>query len=215
MPEPQDDEERGGGDTPGADTYGVGRLLAFSDGVFAIAITLLVLNIPIPDLPKGATDADLQQALLHDGAGLAGFALSFYVVGTQWFVHHRLLRVVQRLTPALMWLNLGLLLFVCLLPFSTALLVRYGGLTLAVQLYALNVVVTNLLGVTMRVHLSWRRRARGSTWPLARSLVAPLVFLISIPIASWSPSYAELTWLLLIPTLRFLPGAPESGVGDA
>src|ERR1700730_2010910 len=111
-------------------SYDVGRLLAFSDGVFAIAITLLVLGIPVPNVPPGPDQAARLAATLSGTAGnLEGFALSFVLVGAQWISHHRILRGVTFSTARLLWLNLLLLLGICLVPFATSLLVRYGDTT--------------------------------------------------------------------------------------
>ncbi|HXM53795.1 MAG TPA: TMEM175 family protein, partial [Candidatus Dormibacteraeota bacterium] len=84
-----ENDERASGEQGGAtDAYGVGRLLAFSDGVFAIAITLLVLSIPVPDIPHGLGIAEANTRLAAGLGGLvpsfAGFALSFFLVGSNW-----------------------------------------------------------------------------------------------------------------------------------
>jgi uncharacterized membrane protein len=213
-----EDEERGSGPSPARrEAYDVGRLLAFTDGVFAIAITLLVLNIPLPQLRPGATNASLGTALLSQSIGLVGFGLSFYVVGMQWLLHHRLLRHLERVDGRLLAMNLGYLLFVCLLPFTTAVLVRYGDLALATAVYAGNVAVAGLLVMGIRVYLHRHRALLDPAAPHAtrlgyvRSLIPPGIFLISIPLA-WvqvSPggftfNLGMLCWVLLIPISRFL-----------
>ncbi len=80
----------------GRSGYDLGRTLAFTDGVFAIAITLLVLTIPIPRFPGSPTNAELWRALLGQAPHLIGFAVSFYVVGAMWVAHHGLLRHLER-----------------------------------------------------------------------------------------------------------------------
>jgi uncharacterized membrane protein len=213
----EDEETASGPSRARREAYDVGRLLAFTDGVFAIAITLLVLNIPVPQLASRATNVTLGTSLLNQSAGLIGFALSFYVVGMQWMLHHRLLRHLERVDGRLLSMNLGYLLFVCLLPFTTAVLVRYGDLAVATAVYAGNVAVAGFLVMGIRVYLHRHRALLDPAAPGAtrlgyvRSLLPPGIFLVSIPLA-WvqiSPggvsfNLGMLCWVLLIPISRFL-----------
>src|SRR5262245_35115433 len=95
------------------DQYEVGRLLALSDGVFAIAMTLLVLGIPVHPLTD-PSDTELQGALRNVLPDVGSFALSFLLVGTYWMAHRRLLKGVVRTDARLVWLNLFMLLLVCM-----------------------------------------------------------------------------------------------------
>ncbi len=197
VPEPQDDEER----PRSSDAYGVGRLLAFSDGVFAIAMTLLIFNLPIPHV----TSDRLVGALAGERASFLGFALSFFLVASQWVNHHRLLRPVTRTDAGLLWSNLALLFFVCLLPFSTGLFADYSNRArVAVAIYAGNLGLVGLAGCGLRLYLSGRATIRSpeGASPLRQQLRAwfwPMVFTASVPIAFWRPDVAELTWLLALP----------------
>jgi len=106
-----------------------GRLEAFSDGVFAVAITFLVLNIKIPgiDLPLGQLpdDTHLWPALLNEWPMLAAYATSFATIGVMWLNHHRLYEHIKRTNTVLMLLNLLLLLVIVFIPVPTALLAEY------------------------------------------------------------------------------------------
>jgi len=106
-----------------------GRLEAFSDGVFAVAITLLVLNIKIPgiDLPLSQLpdDTHLWPALLNEWPMLAAYATSFATIGIMWLNHHRLYIHIKRTNTVLMLLNLSLLLVIVFIPVPTALLAEY------------------------------------------------------------------------------------------
>ncbi len=106
-----------------------GRLEAFSDGVFAVAITLLVLNIRIPgiDLPpdKLLDDARLWQELLGEWPSLAAYVTSFATIGIMWLNHHRLFVHIKRTNTVLLLLNLLLLLIIVFIPVPTALLNEY------------------------------------------------------------------------------------------
>src|SRR5215469_16375933 len=98
---------------------GMGRILALSDGVFAIAMTLLILQIAIP---ATAGDGRLSRALLALWPRYLAYLLSFLVIARFWVIHHQAFRLIARFDTALVWLNLLLLLFVAFLPFPTSVL---------------------------------------------------------------------------------------------
>src|SRR5438128_6569292 len=106
-----------------------GRLEAFSDGVFAVAITLLVLNIKIPgiDLPPSQLqgDTDLWHTLGDEWPMLAAYVTSFAIIGIMWLNHHRLFVHIKRINTVLVLLNLLLLLVIVFIPVPTALLADY------------------------------------------------------------------------------------------
>jgi uncharacterized membrane protein len=183
--------------------YGVGRLLALSDGVFAIAMTLLVLDIPAPHLAN-PTEADLLQALLELRPNLLAFGLSFVLVGIQWLYHHRLFQDVSRVNGALVLMNLLLLLLVCLVPFTTAMLARYGDHATGAILYASNMAALGLSEVGLQV-VSWRGHllhprptATDQRRIVIRALIGVAVFVVSIPIAFVNATWAEYSWLALL-----------------
>lgn len=175
-----------------ADGYSVGRLLAFSDGVFAIAITLLVLNLPVPNLPHDASASEVTTALLALRPNLGGYALSFFLVGTYWIAHHRLLHQAHRLEGRGLWVNLFVLATVCLIPFSAGVLIRYGSSAPGLWVYAGNQVLTGLGFLLLRFEV----QRTGTFVPgsiLATSLTVP-VFLISMPVALWDVRVAYGVW---------------------
>jgi len=96
------------------------RLEAFSDGVFAIAATLLVLDLKVPDVKHG-----LVHALDAQWPSYASFVVSFLIIGTIWTNHHAAFEHIVRIDRRLLFLNLGLLLTVALIPFPTAILAKY------------------------------------------------------------------------------------------
>jgi uncharacterized membrane protein len=98
------------------------RLEAFSDGVFAIAITLLILEIRIPE---SGPDTDLAEELLHLWPSYAAYAVSFLVIGIYWVNHHSVFDHIARVDRPLLFLNLWLLLTVSFMPFPTAVFARY------------------------------------------------------------------------------------------
>lgn len=179
-----------------------GRIVAFSDGVMAIAITLLVLNIETPNLPTGRED-ELAGALFAQWPDLLSYAFSFAVIGRFWVVHHRFFGTLERFDPGLIVLNLFFLGLIALVPFTTDVLDRYGSEPLAPVLYALTVALAGLANWAMIRHALRRDlvrpEARVATLPFAarRSLIPTAIFLASIPIAPISPTAAELSWLLI------------------
>ena len=175
--------------------YGVGRLLTLSDGVFAIALTLLVLSLHV-DVTTPASE--LGGALREARPELYAYGLSVLVIGAFWTGHHRLYSHVVRVDAPLLWMNILYLGLVALIPYPTDLLGRYGHETDAVALYGAIVGLGALVGVGIAFyaeHESLVNRASASTaW--ARGLPIAVVFLASVPIALLSPKAAQFFWLL-------------------
>src|SRR6476620_7776241 len=106
--------------------FQLARMILFSDAVFAIAITLLALEIKVPAFDRHtATDAQLVESLGELIPKFFGFLTSFFIIGLYWTVHHRLFGFVVNYTYKLLWLNLAFLLTIVLMPFSTAFYSEY------------------------------------------------------------------------------------------
>lgn len=175
-----------------------GRIVAFSDGVFSIAITLLVLNLGID---KGLTEGQIDNALWDQREMFLSYAISFAVIGRFWLVHHRFFAEVQAFDGRLIGLNLVYLGWIVLIPFSSEVLGEYGGKTTAVVIYSVNLAVVVLLGLLM----SADARHRGLTKiddrthrenQIRASYIAG-IFGLSIPIALVAPNLAPWLWLVL------------------
>jgi uncharacterized membrane protein len=174
------------------------RIVAFSDGVFAIAITLLVLNLGISEhLPSD----DVTQALLDQHQNLFAYALSFAVIGRFWIVHHFFFSEITKFDGRLLALNLFYLGWIVLIPFSSQVLGDYGDAPGAIVLYALNIAGVVLVGLWL---ISDARRA-GFAKPATeetrsanrRALIVAAVFLLSVPVALVDVGIAQLIWLYL------------------
>jgi uncharacterized membrane protein len=141
-------------DTSGSATpadNSLGRLLTLSDGIFAIAMTLLALDMKVPDLGNRPGDAALRHALAANGDTYWSFLLTFYVIGSYWVRHRKLMRSVVTSHPALIRDTLALLLAVAAMPFPASLLGRYGSEPISLALYgAVNAVATGSLVVMSR-----------------------------------------------------------------
>ncbi len=175
-----------------------GRIVAFSDGVFSIAITLLVLNLTIAD---GLTHGEVANALWEQRENLIAYAISFAVIARFWVVHHSFFGEVTAFDSRLISLNMLYLGWVVLIPFSSHVLGEYAGSSAAVVLYAVN-----LSGVVLIAQwMIWDARRAGLTTiddatqreSLFRSLFIAGVFLLSIGIAFVAPHIAPYIWLLL------------------
>ena len=132
------------------------RLEAFSDGVFAIVITLLILDIKIPDLQPAALPAALVDILSQ----LLSYILSFFIVGLYWHLHHQVAAQIKWIDEAFIWLNLVWLLFVSVLPFPTALLGRYPLQPIPLTIYGINLILVNVTGFVILVYFKNRPRLR-------------------------------------------------------
>ena len=124
---------------------GIDRLLALTDGVVAIALTLLVLQLQVPALVDNQDSArTLWHALDVDGSELTSYLVSFVVIAQFWLVHHRVLRSMRGHSEALAWRNFGFLLTLTLMPFTSDLLGRYGSNPLAITFFGINLVAISL-----------------------------------------------------------------------
>ena len=134
----------------------LGRLAALSDGVFAVAMTLLVLDLKVPSAVE--SERDLLHAVPHDVAPrLLPYAMSFLTLGIFWVDQQTQLESFRRSTRALTWIHLSFLLVVTLLPFSTALLAEHTTFRVSMAVYWLNLFA---LGLVLFISLSYADRAR-------------------------------------------------------
>ena len=126
------------------------RLIFFSDAVFAIAITLLVIEIHAPHLPFAATAQDYALALLHELPSFGGFVISFFVIGAFWAAHHRTFALARHWSDRLVAPNLMLLAAIAAMPFFTAFMSGNAGGRLPVMLYCGWLIVAGLLNVRLQ-----------------------------------------------------------------
>lgn len=133
-----------------------GRLEAFSDGVFAIVITLLILDIKIPEVQP----TDLPAALVNLLPQILTYVLSFFIVGLYWHLHHQVATQIKFVDEAFIWLNLVWLLFVSVLPFPTALLGRYPLQPIPLTIYGINLILVNVTGFVILVYFRYHPHLR-------------------------------------------------------
>ncbi|MQA75805.1 MAG: DUF1211 domain-containing protein [Solirubrobacterales bacterium] len=195
MPEGETTPEGAGAEAkapePGS-VFDYDRTVALSDGVFAIAITLLVLDIPTPTAP-----GDLWSQLDDLLPNLGAYALSFVVIAGMWREHHVFFRELSRIDRRLTTLNLLYLGLIALIPFPTGLLAERGGESPAVIVYALTLAAVTGVSAAMRVYVERRGLGTPSHRTLFQHASVPAVFLLSIPIALLNPSLGIWSWVLL------------------
>jgi len=199
--QPQHDNAEHGG------SLGIERIAAFSDGVIAIIITIMVLELK---LPEAASHGPVWPSFLEPLAPkLAIYALSFAIVGTMWVNHHELLAVVRHASPQLLWMNLLLLFFMSLIPLATSFLGEHPNVPRAVSFYALVMALSSGVFGLLRYHLGrLPEHDRGHivfrTATLIRSFVSTLLYAAAAVAAPLSP-LAGLLLLVFVPVMFNLP----------
>lgn len=192
--------------------FNTDRLEAFSDGVFAIAITLLIIEVGVPHVGAGES---LSRALWDQWPSYFGFGLSFIAIGIMWMNHHAMFRDIERVDHTLLVLNILLLMGVSFLPFPTAVLAEYlrdaDSRLMATLLYGGTLVVNAVFFNALWLYASRGRRLidehvsdlriHQRTW---RFLLGPTVYSVSLLTAFISPwislwLYVGLALLYLLP----------------
>ncbi len=186
------------------------RLMFFNDSVFAIAITLLALEIRLPAGGQALTDAELGATLLAMVPKFMAYIISFLVIGSFWIAYHRKFQYIQRSDRSLLTLNLLILMVVAFIPFPSSMVSENGGLT-ATIFYALTVTLIGVLFAILWWYASRRAHLIDPALPTQlrrRELILPLVtstiFLLSIGIAYFDTGIARLTWFFMLPVSLLL-----------
>jgi uncharacterized membrane protein len=191
------------------DIPGIERLLALTDGVVAIALTLLVLQLQVP--VKGAIAADpnsaqdLWRALSPDVSELTSYLVSFLVIAQFWMVHHRVLRGMRGHSEGLAWRNFSFLLALTLMPFTSDLIGRYGTNPLAITLFGINLVAISLstqwiflYAAKHNLVMDVARSAHDERTARVRVALVLTIVGVSIALAWTAPELAKFCWLLFL-----------------
>lgn len=178
------------------------RVAFFSDAVFAIAMTLLVVGIGLPD--------DLDTVFGEKRSEIISFFIGFAVLANYWLAHHRFVTQLRAVDLGLMRLNLIYLAAIAFLPFPTGMLGKFEYATSIFLMFAVTLAVASLLETAMLIHArnaellvnvpssaAFRYMVTGSIIPVA-------LFAASVPIAFWSTTAALTSWLLIIPAEMYL-----------
>ncbi len=202
--------------------FQVERFITFSDGFFAIVITIMIFELKVPEItgPLIPSDHLLWERLTKMGLKFLGFFISYGIVGHYWSVHHRIYGYALKYTTALLWINLGFLLTVALLPFSSALLGEYSShhnMHLPYGVYVLNVCFVAFMNTWMWIYISNPKRdlltrkisAARIKLGVYRSLVIPIIFLLSFFVSLFFPIISRFMLLLIPGILLFGMGSLE------
>ena len=191
-------------------TPGTSRIEAFSDGVFAIVVTLLVLELRVPHLPENYTSQDVIRELLHLGPKFISFALSFLVIAIFWANHHQMFHSLERSDRAMLWYNNLLLFTLSFVPFPTAFLGEYPTNMISVMLYgfamfAASVSFNLLLRHAVHAGLFQPSISKQITdESIKRGLFGPVIYFISI-VSALISVYISLAIFILVPVFYFIP----------
>lgn len=203
---------------PDRKNFQVDRMILFTDAVFAIAITLMVLSFTVPDIPSFGTDEDFLQGMLLEMPKFFGFIISFFLVGLYWYLHHKTFGFVVNYTPQLIWLNLVFLFFVVLMPYSTSVYSEYSlsdriHLQAPYGIYVANVCCLGIMDFTLRRYVFNVKNGVATIIPSKedkmigekRALVIPIIFLISWIVSFATPIIGRFL-LFMIPVVNKFVG---------
>lgn len=183
--------------------YPLERLCALTDGVYAIVITLLVLDLKAPEL-AGLTDRALRADMLEQIPNFVAYLVSFFVVVFFWYNHHLLFGAMKRCHGVVMVLNFGHLLMVSLVPYTASLIGRYEGDQSATIVFSANLGLASLFlillhrSATRAVHYGGEHaegRWISLPWPMA--YLGPILAVLSILVSFVSIDLALVMWVLL------------------
>ena len=179
------------------------RIETLVDGIFAIAMTLLVLSLNVPNFPYPATDTQVLNSLLSMGQQFSVYFISFILLASFWRVNHAQFYFIKKTDRTLLWINIIWLSFIALIPFSTNLIGNYGYLKVSLIFFDLNILLIGLL-----FNLNWYYADKKNlidpdtdqnlikfrekfNFPL------PLISLIAIALTFISPQWSSLVYFSL------------------
>ncbi|MGZ7067388.1 MAG: TMEM175 family protein [Methanobacterium sp.] len=185
------------------------RIEALTDGIFAIAMTLLVLALAVPDIAEPITNGAVQNALYGIIPSLYTLILSFILLALFWNIHHRVFQRIKQVNNILLWINMIWLLFVVLVPFSASLTGKYGQFPISHAVFNIN-----MLGLSIFLFLNsfYAHRSgaidervdpRDITMIKRDNLTFIVISLLALSLSFIAPRYSALVYLLIFP-LEFL-----------
>jgi uncharacterized membrane protein len=188
------------------------RIEALSDGIFAIVMTLLILEIHVPKLPPDAPNVEVAPALIALWPKFVSYLVTFASLGFFWIGHHIMYHVIRRTDRILLWLNIFFFMFVSLLPFSTSVLNAFSEAFIAPLLFGANLAIIGWIlffqwsyanaqpdMLADFVNAKYRKTVR------YRMLIVPAATTLTAVICFWSVGISLAIYLLLLP-LYMLPG---------
>jgi uncharacterized membrane protein len=191
---------------------GKNRIEALSDGIFAIVMTLLILEFHVPNLPPDASNVEVAPALVALWPKFASYGVTFVSLGFFWVGHHIMYHAIRRADRMLLWLNIFFFMFVSLLPFSTSVLNAFSEAFIAPLFFGANLAIIGWIlffqwhyassqpdMLAAFVSAEYRKTVR------SRMLIIPVATTLTVFICFWSVGISLAIYLLLLP-LYMLPG---------
>jgi uncharacterized membrane protein len=178
------------------------RVLTLSDGVFAIALTLLVLSL---EIPAGLSTSDLYSEIVNLSPMIVAFAVSVGIIALFWFSHHEMFAHVQRVDGRLMWMNIAYLALVVTIPFVQRLQGDYPMEAIVYVLYASVLAILNFVDLWMHRYIYTAGLLRKQWSPgryrteMLRGITLTSGFLVSIPLAFVLVNWTIVIWILMLP----------------
>jgi uncharacterized membrane protein len=175
-----------------------------ADGIFAIAMTLLVLSLVVPDAPASNVETALNDYLQEDWNKFLNFVKSFLLLAIFWIVHHRIFATIKRTDEGFLWLNIFALMFVALVPFSATLEGEYSNIQIAAAIFDLNLLAIGICYFLIVVYASRGHRLIAEDISreqininYRRGLVVPAVSLMALGLTFISPGWSSMAYLLI------------------
>lgn len=175
------------------------RLSTLADGVFAIVMTLLVLELSVPVVKGLSSNSELLHKLAEMWPEFMIYGLSFMILGVFWVIHHSIYADVKRYDTTLVWLNIVFLMFVSLIPFSTALVGKNGFIKVTAVIYGVNMLFLFNLGWATFAFTTGKRRLSQSRFSIPKYLLSSMPFLFFL--SSYSRCLEKGRWPCSCPSL--------------
>jgi uncharacterized membrane protein len=187
------------------------RILFFSDAVMAIAMTLLIIEIKAPHVINDS-NSEVWNSLIELIPKFISFFVSFFVIAVYWKAHHHLFGFVKKYTDKLIWINILFLLSIVLMPFSSAFYSENIHLNIPYAVYCVNIIITGLLNCWLIRYISSEKEqlsgvagnAMFRRYYTLRSLVAPMVFFLSMLLSFYSTSLSRLSFIIIFPLIYLI-----------
>jgi uncharacterized membrane protein len=181
------------------------RLKTLADGVFAIVMTLLVLELSVPVANGLSHNSKLLHKLGEMWPEFLIYGLSFMILGIFWVIHHSIYADIKRYDTTLVWLNVAFLMFVSLIPFSTALVGKNGFITVTAFIYGINMLVLFNLGWATFAFSTGKRRLVGEDYDKKiikggrlMGFVYTLIMVPAIVIALFNPKVSFIIYAIFV-----------------
>jgi uncharacterized membrane protein len=199
------------------------RLETLVDGIFAIAMTLLVLGLAVPVIRPPITNASVETALISIIPNFISLVVSFILLAVFWKIHHRIFKQINKMNGTLLWINVIWLLFIVLVPFSATLTGDYGAFTIANVIFNIN-----MLGIAVLLYLNWHYADHKNfihekisneeiTFTKIVNLSFILVAITAIGLSYVIPQYSQTVYIIMLPIemiIKFLINLVKKGTNN-